>query len=110
MPLTEDPPPCNLFYLTDYCKHGDQCVFAHDYLLKPENLEEMRENAKKSPCAAINRGMWHYTHCLEALALTLSVAGEICPYGDACVLGHKCSNGPKCHYYKIGRCKFTGRE
>ncbi|EKM59407.1 uncharacterized protein PHACADRAFT_249875 [Phanerochaete carnosa HHB-10118-sp] len=85
----QDPPPCNLFYLTDYCKHGDQCVFGHDYLLKPEHLEEMRENAKKSACAAINRG-------------------EVCPYGDDCVLGHKCPQGPRCHYFKVGRCKFTG--
>lgn len=52
----EEPPPCNLFYLTNYCKHNDKCVFAHDYLLKPEHLEEMRENAKKSVCPALNRG------------------------------------------------------
>ena len=53
---TEDPPPCNIFYLTEYCRFGDKCSFAHDYLLKPEHQEEMRENAKKSACPAMNRG------------------------------------------------------
>ncbi|GJE84486.1 hypothetical protein PsYK624_005620 [Phanerochaete sordida] len=85
----QDPPPCNLFYLTDYCRHAEACVFGHDYLLRPEDLEEMRENAKKSACAAINRG-------------------EVCPYGDECVLGHKCPLGARCHWKALGRCKFIG--
>ncbi|KAJ3550976.1 hypothetical protein NM688_g4956 [Phlebia brevispora] len=51
----QNPPPCNLFYLTTNCRAGANCVFAHDYILTAENYEEMRQNAKKSPCAAANR-------------------------------------------------------
>ncbi|KAI0080636.1 hypothetical protein K474DRAFT_149240 [Panus rudis PR-1116 ss-1] len=85
----QDPPPCNVFYLTQGCKHGSTCVFAHNYLMKPEYMEEMRENAKKSPCASLNRG-------------------ETCPYGSKCCYGHKCQSGLRCHFYKLGICKFVG--
>ncbi|THH33656.1 hypothetical protein EUX98_g529 [Antrodiella citrinella] len=53
----QEPPPCNIFYLTNgQCKFGDKCAFAHDYLLNSDNIDAMRDLAKKSPCAAVNKG------------------------------------------------------
>ncbi|CAL1701466.1 unnamed protein product [Somion occarium] len=83
----QEPPPCNVFYLTGGCKFGASCTFAHDYLLTAEHIETMRDNAKKSPCATLNRG-------------------EACVFGDTCCYGHKCQFGSKCHFYKMGMCKF----
>lgn len=51
----ENPPPCTLFYLSN-CKHGAECKYAHDYILEPEHFQEIRSNAKKSPCPARNKG------------------------------------------------------
>lgn len=89
IPLSKHrPPPCTLFYLTN-CKHGADCKYAHDYILEPEHFAEIRLNAKKSPCPAINKN-------------------EFCVWGDDCCHGHYCPQGPKCHFFKQGRCKFTG--
>ncbi|KAG6903385.1 hypothetical protein C0995_013138 [Termitomyces sp. Mi166 len=49
------PPPCTLFYLAN-CKHGADCKYGHDYLLEAEHFNEIRLNAKKAPCPAINKG------------------------------------------------------
>ncbi|KAG6832931.1 hypothetical protein H0H92_004815 [Tricholoma furcatifolium] len=49
------PPPCTLFYLAN-CKHGADCKYSHDYLLEEEHFKEIRLNAKKAPCPAINKG------------------------------------------------------
>ena len=51
----DKPPPCTLFYLS-MCKHGVDCKYAHDYILEAEHYEEMRLNAKKAPCPALNKG------------------------------------------------------
>jgi hypothetical protein len=51
----DKPPPCTLFYLSS-CKHGPDCKYAHDYILEAEHYEEMRLNAKKAPCPALNKG------------------------------------------------------
>ncbi|KXN86378.1 hypothetical protein AN958_10240 [Leucoagaricus sp. SymC.cos] len=89
-PLSKQkPPPCTLFYLADNCKHGGDCRYAHDYILDASHYEEMRKNAKKSPCPATNRD-------------------EICTWGDDCCYGHTCPSGSKCPYYKAGKCKFVG--
>ncbi|EPQ59338.1 hypothetical protein GLOTRDRAFT_125643 [Gloeophyllum trabeum ATCC 11539] len=89
IPLSKhDPPPCTLFYLAS-CKYGANCIYAHDYLLEDEHYATMRQNAKKSPCPAVNRN-------------------EICTFGDDCLYGHKCPMAPRCHFLKQGNCKFTG--
>ncbi|KAJ3883159.1 hypothetical protein F5051DRAFT_392159 [Lentinula edodes] len=62
------PPPCTLFYLAS-CKHGSTCKYSHDYYLEAEHYEVMRENAKKQPCPAANRG-------------------EVCTWGEECCYGH----------------------
>jgi len=54
--LADKPPPCTLFYLS-ICKFGAECQYGHDYLLNEDSLEEIKQNAKKSPCPAINRGI-----------------------------------------------------
>ena len=51
----DNPPPCTLFYLSN-CKHGAECKYAHDYILEPEHFQEIRLNAKKSPCPSRNKG------------------------------------------------------
>ena len=53
--LTDKPPPCTLFYLSN-CKHGAECKYGHDYLLQPEHYAEIRLSAKKSPCPSRNKG------------------------------------------------------
>ena len=53
--LTDKPPPCTLFYLSN-CKHGAECKYGHDYLLQPEHYAEIRVSAKKSPCPSRNKG------------------------------------------------------
>jgi len=53
--LSDKPPPCTLFYLSN-CKHGADCKYGHDYLLNEDHIEEIKQNAKKSPCPAINKG------------------------------------------------------
>ncbi|KAF8165184.1 hypothetical protein B0H34DRAFT_227411 [Crassisporium funariophilum] len=88
--LKHKPPPCTLFYLSN-CKHGSECKYAHDYLLQAEQFDEIRVNAKKSPCPSRNKG-------------------EICLWGDDCCYGHNCPLTTKCHYLKQGRCKFVGAD
>ncbi|KAJ3575153.1 hypothetical protein NP233_g1285 [Leucocoprinus birnbaumii] len=92
LPLSKQkPPPCTLFYLANNCKHGSDCRYAHDYILDAEHYEEMKKNAKKSPCPATNRD-------------------EVCTWGDNCCYGHTCPSGGKCSYFKSGKCKFIGNE
>ncbi|RDB22629.1 hypothetical protein Hypma_010355 [Hypsizygus marmoreus] len=89
IPLSKHkPPPCTLFYLAK-CKHGADCKYGHDYLLEADHFTEIRVNAKKAPCPAINKG-------------------EPCLWGDECCYGHYCSLSTKCHFFKQGRCKFVG--
>lgn len=47
--VTENPPPCNLFYLQDNCKRTS-CPYSHSYILQEDDYEELRVNAKKSAC------------------------------------------------------------
>ncbi|KIJ68416.1 hypothetical protein HYDPIDRAFT_24698 [Hydnomerulius pinastri MD-312] len=90
LPLNKQSPrPCTFFYLSK-CKQGDKCSYGHNYYLTPENLAELRENAKKSPCPNINRN-------------------QHCPFGETCPSGHACPRGAKCIYKKQGKCKFNGR-
>ena len=53
--MTEKPPPCNFFYLAR-CNNGDHCKYEHNYPLTPDQVAELRVNAKKWPCPAINNG------------------------------------------------------
>ncbi|KAF9229318.1 hypothetical protein BS17DRAFT_16202 [Gyrodon lividus] len=84
----QNPRPCIFFYLSK-CKLGDRCIYGHNYSLTPENLAELRANAKKSPCPTVNRN-------------------QPCSYGHACPSGHLCPRGGKCPYNKLGKCKFNG--
>ncbi|KAF8579325.1 hypothetical protein K439DRAFT_1416318 [Ramaria rubella] len=84
------PPPCNLFYLSKCAKGGD-CKYSHDYILEAEHYEMLRENAKKSPCPAVN-------------------IDSPCPFGDHCALGHKCPQGPQCFHRKLDKCWFKGSK
>ncbi|KAL1739153.1 hypothetical protein HDZ31DRAFT_69233 [Schizophyllum fasciatum] len=89
VPLSKNkPPPCTLFYLAE-CKFGDECKYGHHYELTPDDLDEIRRNAKKGPCPSINKD-------LE------------CPWGEDCCYGHVCPGGPTCFYYKTRSCKFLG--
>ncbi|KAL1666142.1 hypothetical protein GGF50DRAFT_51288 [Schizophyllum commune] len=89
VPLSKNkPPPCTLFYLAE-CKFGDECKYGHHYELTPDDLEEIRRNAKKGPCPSVNKD-------LE------------CPWGDDCCYGHVCPGGPTCYFYKTRSCKFAG--
>lgn len=54
--LLEKPPLCNQYYLFE-CKRGNKCPYGHGYILTEAQLEELRMNAKKSPCSDINRGI-----------------------------------------------------
>ncbi|KZT02748.1 uncharacterized protein LAESUDRAFT_738628 [Laetiporus sulphureus 93-53] len=80
------PPPCNFYYLAE-CKQGQNCRFAHDYVLLPDQLMELRENARKWPCPFVNRG-------------------QQCHLGNNCVMGHYCPKGARCSFAKQGKCKF----
>ncbi|GJJ07736.1 hypothetical protein Clacol_001941 [Clathrus columnatus] len=62
------PPPCNLFYLSK-CVKGADCKYAHDYLLEAEHYEMLSQNAKKSPCPAVNSGKF-----------SVSIWRELCPW------------------------------
>ncbi|KAH6913435.1 hypothetical protein BKA70DRAFT_721530 [Coprinopsis sp. MPI-PUGE-AT-0042] len=92
LPLSKQkPPPCTLFYLADACKHESTCKYGHNYILNDENYEEMRLNARKTPCQATNAGM-------------------ICTWGENCCYGHKCPFAPSCHFFKLGKCKFEQKD
>nr|GAT54009.1 predicted protein [Mycena chlorophos] len=93
LPLSkQSPAPCNHFYLTNAgCSYGATCNYGHDYLLKPEHLEEIRANAKQGVCPALAKG-------------------EQCLWGDECIYGHVCPNGPDCRYRKAGKCRFKGGD
>lgn len=92
LPLSKQkPPPCTLFYLADNCKHGPECRYAHDYILDAGHYEEMKNNAKKSPCPNANRN-------------------GICTWGEYCCYGHTCPSASKCIYLKLGRCRFVGAD
>jgi len=87
LPLSKHvQPPCTLFYLAQ-CRHGSTCKYSHDYILEEEHYEELKENAKKTPCKVSNEG------------------GD-CAFGDDCVYGHSCPHGTTCYFLKLGKCKF----
>ncbi|PIL31987.1 hypothetical protein GSI_06691 [Ganoderma sinense ZZ0214-1] len=86
----QKPPPCNFFYLAR-CNNGDHCKYEHNYPLSPDQVAELRVNAKKWPCPAINNG-------------------NKCPLGDHCIMNHYCPKGPKCMFRKQGKCKFVGKN
>ncbi|TBU48361.1 hypothetical protein BD309DRAFT_987411 [Dichomitus squalens] len=88
--VTEKPPPCNFFYLAR-CSNGDNCKYEHSYPLTLDQVAELRVNAKKWPCPAINNG-------------------NRCPLGDNCIMNHFCPKGPKCMFRKQGKCKFVGSK
>ncbi|OBZ80082.1 hypothetical protein A0H81_01170 [Grifola frondosa] len=86
----QKPPPCNFYYLAT-CKQGQNCRYAHDYVLTNEQLNELRVNAKKWPCPSVNQG-------------------HRCILGDNCCMSHVCPKGPKCSFRKQGKCKFVGKS
>ncbi|KAI0778162.1 hypothetical protein BD413DRAFT_684062 [Trametes elegans] len=86
----QKPPPCNFHYLAR-CNNGDHCRYEHNYPLTPEQVAELRTNAKKWPCPAINNG-------------------HNCTLGESCIMNHYCPKGPKCVFRKQGKCKFIGMQ
>ncbi|TFK89773.1 hypothetical protein K466DRAFT_574615 [Polyporus arcularius HHB13444] len=86
----QKPPPCNFFYLAR-CNNGDHCKYEHNYPLTPDQVAELRTNAKRWPCPAVNNGNY-------------------CPLGESCIMNHFCPKGPKCSFRKQGKCKFIGRQ
>ncbi|KAI0068924.1 hypothetical protein BV25DRAFT_1904237 [Artomyces pyxidatus] len=91
LPLSKhQPPPCTLFYLSE-CNRGAECKYSHDYILKPENYDELTRNAKRVPCVTTNKG-------------------DNCPWGDNCIYGHKCPDLTRCSFLRQGRCKFIAGE
>ncbi|KAJ8515976.1 hypothetical protein ONZ45_g6663 [Pleurotus djamor] len=85
----QNPPPCNEFYLMNCSKGPASCKYSHDYLLTPDQLACLANNAKKAPCNWLKNGMQ-------------------CPYGEKCCWGHVCPNGPKCFHLSKGKCWFKG--
>ncbi|TFK29342.1 hypothetical protein FA15DRAFT_664274 [Coprinopsis marcescibilis] len=85
----QNPPPCNEHYLMTCSKGAGACKYSHDYLLSPEQLTQLANNAKKAPCNWLKNGV-------------------PCPYGDKCCWGHICPNGPKCFHLSKGKCWFKG--
>ncbi|EIN13714.1 hypothetical protein PUNSTDRAFT_140193 [Punctularia strigosozonata HHB-11173 SS5] len=80
------PPPCNYFYLSE-CKSGPKCKYAHDYVMTPKQVSDIRNNAAKTPCPKANRN-------------------QKCT--GFCIFGHTCPKGPQCYFFKQGKCKFAG--
>jgi len=105
--LLEKPPPCTLFYLADNCKHGPECRYAHDYILDAGHYEEMKNNAKKSPCPNANRSTYLWIFLKEKSQDSSSPDG-ICTWGEYCCYGHTCPSASKCIYLKLGMCRFVG--
>jgi hypothetical protein len=70
-------------------KGAGTCKYSHDYVLTPEQLISLANNAKKAPCNWLKNGV----HC---------------PYGEKCCWGHVCPNGPKCFHLSKGKCWFKG--
>ncbi|KAF8803669.1 hypothetical protein BYT27DRAFT_7225624 [Phlegmacium glaucopus] len=87
--LVKNPPPCNEHYLMACSKGAGICKYSHDYILTPEQLVSLANNAKKAPCNWLKNGVQ-------------------CPYGDQCCWGHICPNGPKCFHLSKGKCWFKG--
>lgn len=85
----QNPPPCNEHYLMACSKGAGICKYSHDYVLTPEQLVSLANNAKKAPCNWLKNGVQ-------------------CPYGDQCCWGHICPNGPKCFHLSKGKCWFKG--
>ncbi|KAF8974357.1 hypothetical protein BDZ97DRAFT_1773181 [Flammula alnicola] len=85
----QNPPPCNEFYLMTCSKGAGLCKYSHEYVLTPDQLVSLANNAKKAPCNWLKNGVQ-------------------CPYGDQCCWGHVCPNGPKCFHLSKGKCWFKG--
>ncbi|PPQ66755.1 hypothetical protein CVT24_008712 [Panaeolus cyanescens] len=52
----ENPPPCNEHYLMSCSKGAGTCKYSHDYVLTPEQLVSLANNAKKAPCNWLKNG------------------------------------------------------
>ncbi|KAH6913434.1 hypothetical protein BKA70DRAFT_1262862 [Coprinopsis sp. MPI-PUGE-AT-0042] len=92
LPLSKQtPPPCTLHYLVGACKFQERCKYGHEYILEAKHYDEMRKNAKKTPCQAANNAF-------------------VCSWGDKCCYGHQCPSGKNCHYFKLGKCKFLQKD
>ncbi|KAF8222733.1 hypothetical protein L208DRAFT_582297 [Tricholoma matsutake] len=83
----QNPPPCNEYYLMTCSKGALVCRYSHDYVLSPEQIACLSNNAKKAPCNWLKSGVQ-------------------CPYGEKCCWGHVCPNGSKCFHLSKGKCWF----
>ncbi|PPQ77359.1 hypothetical protein CVT25_010941 [Psilocybe cyanescens] len=55
--LSENPPPCNEFYLMTCSKGAGVCKYSHDYNLTSDQLVSLANNAKKAPCNWLKNGI-----------------------------------------------------
>ncbi|KAM0746006.1 hypothetical protein T439DRAFT_384470 [Meredithblackwellia eburnea MCA 4105] len=78
----QNPPPCNLHYLSnDGCSRSD-CKYSHDYILTQKQLGQLKADAKKSPCMDLLFGRpCENENCLS---------GHECPWGSECRYGNEC--------------------
>ena len=90
---TENPPPCNEFYLMTcskgvcfvcrFCgfywtiyKQAGVCKYSHDYILTPEQLVSLANNAKKAPCNWLKNG--EYGQLLPRCTCKNLWLGQVC--------------------------------
>lgn len=104
--IIEKPPPCTVHYLSNNCKFGAQCRYGHDYVLEPKHHAEIKANAKKMPCPAVNKSKCCFFW--PANSVLIPVPDQNCVWGDICCYGHVCPSGAKCYFSKKGKCKFVG--
>ncbi|GAA5841587.1 hypothetical protein JCM3766R1_006783 [Sporobolomyces carnicolor] len=88
-PLNKQAEPlCNAHYLAPPCSstvQGETCRYSHSYLLTSAQIDQLRIDARKSPCIFV-------------------LKGQKCKDGSACLHGHVCPRGDKCKYGKS--CRF----
>ncbi|VDB91501.1 unnamed protein product [Peniophora sp. CBMAI 1063] len=90
LPLNKQvPPPCYLHYLLGKCSHGGICTYEHRYELTETQLKQLRQLAKKQPCA-------------------FAAKGQMCLFDEQCVYGHECPYGiARCRFLVEEKCRFT---
>ena len=82
------PPPCVRHYIEDRkCNKG--CRFSHAYILFPQHIQDLRDNARLTPCPTANHGT-----CKK----------EKCPFG------HICPRGITCKFLVQGKCKYASKD
>lgn len=71
-------PLCRFFFVTNYCRFGDECLYSHTL---PEGIETKEEALKFIPCPYFRNGTCKYgSHCqLQHDQETKNVPPPLCP-------------------------------